>query len=110
VLAPAWLEAMRELWLEGTDDLDVAALEAKHRVPTFFGLRICLTGFDNRTKLSAPRCNSSANETQPNSDDTSKKLSTATGRSTMAISPRLSRTSSLRARPAKSTSMRSVGG
>jgi DNA replication regulator DPB11 len=50
VLAPAWLEAMREIWLEGHDDLDVAALEAEHRVPTFLGLKICLTGFDNRTE------------------------------------------------------------
>ncbi|KAH3979239.1 hypothetical protein HBH52_101450 [Parastagonospora nodorum] len=47
VLSPAWLEAMREVWLEGHDDLDVAALEEEHRVPTFFGLKICLTGFDN---------------------------------------------------------------
>jgi DNA replication regulator DPB11 len=50
VLSPAWLEAMREVWLEGHDDLDVAALEAEHRVSTFFGLKICLTGFDNRTR------------------------------------------------------------
>lgn len=48
VLAPTWLEALREIWMEGTDDLDVAALEAEHRVPTFLRLKICLTGFDNR--------------------------------------------------------------
>ncbi|KAL5115559.1 protein kinase activating protein dpb11 [Pleosporales sp. CAS-2024a] len=46
VLSPAWLEALREVWLQGSDHLDVAALEAAHRVPTFFGLKICLTGFD----------------------------------------------------------------
>jgi DNA replication regulator DPB11 len=52
VLLPTWLEAMREIWLEGDDDLDVAALEAEHRVPTFLGLKICLTGFDNRMRRS----------------------------------------------------------
>ncbi|KAH7083838.1 hypothetical protein FB567DRAFT_446512 [Paraphoma chrysanthemicola] len=47
VLSPAWLEALREVWMEGDDNVDVAALEAEHRLPTFFGLKICLTGFDN---------------------------------------------------------------
>lgn len=49
VLSPTWLEALREVWMCGDDDLDVAALEKEYRMPTFFGLRICLTGFDNRT-------------------------------------------------------------
>jgi DNA replication regulator DPB11 len=48
VLLPEWLEALREAWMEGTDDLDIAGLEKDHRVPTFYGLKICLTGFDNR--------------------------------------------------------------
>ncbi|KAF2026883.1 hypothetical protein EK21DRAFT_73218 [Setomelanomma holmii] len=47
VLSPSWLEALREVWLEGDDNMDVAALEAEHRLPTFFGLKICLTGFDD---------------------------------------------------------------
>ncbi|KAL6709197.1 protein kinase activating protein dpb11 [Coniothyrium glycines] len=47
VLLPTWLEALREIWLQGTDDLDIAALEDEYRLPTFFGLKICLTGFDN---------------------------------------------------------------
>lgn len=47
VLSPTWLEALREVWMCGDDDLDVAALEKEYRMPTFFGLRICLTGFDN---------------------------------------------------------------
>jgi DNA replication regulator DPB11 len=48
VLAPSWLEALRDVWMEGADDFDLAALEAGHRMPTFSGLKICLTGFDNR--------------------------------------------------------------
>jgi hypothetical protein len=47
VLTPEWLEALRTVWMEG-DDVDVAALEKEYRLPTFFGLKICLTGFDNR--------------------------------------------------------------
>jgi DNA replication regulator DPB11 len=50
VLAPSWLEALREVWMEGGDDLNLVALETEHRLPTFFGLKICLTGFDNRTR------------------------------------------------------------
>ncbi|CAO2655228.1 Nn.00g102920.m01.CDS01 [Neocucurbitaria sp. VM-36] len=47
VLSPAWLGALREVWLQGDDNVDVALLERKYRLPTFFGLKICLTGFDN---------------------------------------------------------------
>ncbi|KAF2736553.1 hypothetical protein EJ04DRAFT_511039 [Polyplosphaeria fusca] len=47
VLLPEWLKVLRIAWLEGTDDLDMAALEDGHRVPTFHGLKMCLTGFDN---------------------------------------------------------------
>ncbi|KAL6163554.1 protein kinase activating protein dpb11 [Exserohilum turcicum] len=46
VLSPAWVEALREVWVSG-DDVDVAALEKAHQMPTFFGLKICLTGFDD---------------------------------------------------------------
>lgn len=49
VLSPGWLEALREVWMEGDDNMDVAGLEKQYRLPTFFGLKICLTGFDNRT-------------------------------------------------------------
>jgi DNA replication regulator DPB11 len=48
VLLPAWLDAMRTEWMKG-GDVDVAALEQQYRLPAFYGLRICLTGFDNRT-------------------------------------------------------------
>jgi DNA replication regulator DPB11 len=49
VLSPVWLEALRDIWMEGHDDLDMTALAAEYRLPTFFGLKICLTGFDDRT-------------------------------------------------------------
>ena len=49
VLSPSWLEALRDVWMEGEDDMDVAGLEKQYRLPTFYGLKICLTGFDNRT-------------------------------------------------------------
>lgn len=58
VLSPSWLEALRDVWMEGDDDMDVAGLEKQYRLPTFYGLRICLTGFDNRT--ASPRTDSSA--------------------------------------------------
>ncbi|EDU48754.1 subunit of DNA polymerase II [Pyrenophora tritici-repentis Pt-1C-BFP] len=47
VLSPEWLEALREVWMTGDDNLDVLALEKDYRMPTFSGLKICLTGFDN---------------------------------------------------------------
>jgi hypothetical protein len=56
VLSPEWLGALREVWMAGDDDVDVAALEREYRMPTFFGLRICLTGFDDRTQTQ-PRIN-----------------------------------------------------
>ncbi|RMZ71141.1 BRCT domain [Pyrenophora seminiperda CCB06] len=47
VLSPEWLEALREVWMTGDDNLDLLALEKEYRMPTFFGLKICVTGFDN---------------------------------------------------------------
>ena len=46
VLKPTWLEAVRESWMAGVDT-DVAALEEQHRLPTFSGLQICVTGFED---------------------------------------------------------------
>lgn len=46
VLRPGWLEKVRESWLEA-EELDVAALEQEYRLPTFYGLQICVTGFDD---------------------------------------------------------------
>ena len=48
VLMPEWIEAVRDVWMQG-GETDVEALEAEYRLPTFAGLRICLTGFEDRT-------------------------------------------------------------
>jgi len=45
-LLPKWVEAVRDLWLQG-GETDVIALEAEHKLPTFIGLRICVTGFED---------------------------------------------------------------
>ncbi|KAF2705857.1 hypothetical protein K504DRAFT_493711 [Pleomassaria siparia CBS 279.74] len=47
VLSPGWLEALRTVWMAGDDNVDVAALEKEYTLPTFYGLKICLTGFDD---------------------------------------------------------------
>jgi DNA replication regulator DPB11 len=49
VLLPAFVEAVRQAWMAG-EESDIEALEIEHRAPTFYGLRICLTGFDNLEK------------------------------------------------------------
>jgi hypothetical protein len=49
VLSPQWLYAVNAVWMQG-GGVDVAALENQYRSPTFHGLSICLTGFDDRTK------------------------------------------------------------
>lgn len=46
VVSPDWVNAVRASWLEG-GITDVQALEQQFRLPTFMGLRICVTGFDN---------------------------------------------------------------
>lgn len=46
VLLPSFVEAVREAWLVGAEP-DVEALEIDHRAPALFGLRICLTGFED---------------------------------------------------------------
>ena len=50
VLRPEWVEAVRSVWLEG-GETDVAALELRYRLPTFAGLKICVTGFEDRTSI-----------------------------------------------------------
>jgi DNA replication regulator DPB11 len=47
VLSPEWLGALNDVWLRGDDNVDVAALEKEYRMPTFFGLKMCLTGYDD---------------------------------------------------------------
>lgn len=46
VLRPDWVEEVRKSWLAG-GDTDVADLEERFRLPTFFGLHICVTGFND---------------------------------------------------------------
>ena len=48
VLAPDWIESVRAQWLEG-GVTDVAATERQHMLPTFWNLKICVTGFQDRT-------------------------------------------------------------
>ena len=47
-LLPSWVEAVRLSWMDG-GETDVESLEKQHRLPTFAGLRICVTGFDDCT-------------------------------------------------------------
>lgn len=45
ILTPGWIEAVRQLWIH-FQDIDLHALEERHRLPVFAGLRICLTGIE----------------------------------------------------------------
>lgn len=47
VLLPEWVHAVQEVWMAG-EDVKVPELEERWRLPTFYGLKICLTGFDDR--------------------------------------------------------------
>jgi len=50
VVKPEWIKAVRDAWVEG-DSVDVAALTEEYRLPTFYNLNICITGFEDRTLL-----------------------------------------------------------
>jgi hypothetical protein len=50
VLRPEWVEAVRQSWMQG-EDTDIRALEQQYRLPTFMGLAICITGFEDSMKL-----------------------------------------------------------
>lgn len=82
VLSPEWLEALRTVWMEG-GDVDVAALEKEYRLPTFYGLKICLTGFDNRMTL-FEFLEQMLMEKQRINESTSKRQSSSTVRNTTA--------------------------
>ncbi|EFE41119.1 BRCT domain protein [Trichophyton verrucosum HKI 0517] len=43
VIRAEWVEAVRSSWIQG-GDTDIHALEAEYKLPTFFGLSICITG------------------------------------------------------------------
>ena len=42
----SWVEAVCASWMEG-GETDVEALEIEHKLPTFTGLRLCVTGFED---------------------------------------------------------------
>lgn len=46
VLKPEWIEAVRQSWMQG-EDTDVRVLEEEYKLPAFFGLTICITGFSD---------------------------------------------------------------
>ncbi|KAL2865129.1 BRCT domain protein [Aspergillus lucknowensis] len=46
VLRPEWIEAVRQSWIQG-GDTDIRALEDQYKFPTFSGLTICITGFED---------------------------------------------------------------
>ncbi|KKA19931.1 BRCT domain protein [Rasamsonia emersonii CBS 393.64] len=46
VLLPQWIEAVRQSWMQG-GDTDLKALEEQYKLPTFYGLSICITGFED---------------------------------------------------------------
>lgn len=45
-LLPQWVQAVREAWVAG-EELDVGAFEEQYKLPTFMGLKICVTGFED---------------------------------------------------------------
>ena len=46
VLKPDWIEAVREAWMTA-ENFDLNALEKEYKLPTFAGLSICVTGFND---------------------------------------------------------------
>ena len=48
VLRPEWVDAVRSRWMDAKA-IDLDALAREYRLPTFFGLKICITGFDDLT-------------------------------------------------------------
>ena len=49
-LLPEWIEAVLASWKEG-GDTDVKRLEEKYKLPTFYGLKICVTGVEDRRSI-----------------------------------------------------------
>lgn len=45
-MLPSWIDSLRTKWLEG-GEINVEDLEQEHKLPTFYGLRVCVTGFDD---------------------------------------------------------------
>jgi len=55
VLMPEWIEAVRQSWMQG-GDTDLQALEKQYKLPTFAGLVICITGFEDCEYEKGYRC------------------------------------------------------
>jgi DNA replication regulator DPB11 len=45
-----WIEAVRELWMND-QEIDLAALEMEHRLPTLHSLKFSMTGCDDRNSF-----------------------------------------------------------
>lgn len=50
VLKPEWVETVRQSWMQG-EDTDIRMLEEQYKLPTFAGLSICITGFEDSEAL-----------------------------------------------------------
>jgi hypothetical protein len=83
VLFPEWMHAVQKVWMAG-EDVYTSKLEEQWTLPTFHGLKICLTGFDNRT-IATPIGNSYADRAQPNNANVYRKPSQGTAPSTTVI-------------------------
>jgi DNA replication regulator DPB11 len=46
VLRPEWVEAVRLCWMND-ERVDLNELDARYKLPTFAGLKMCITGFDD---------------------------------------------------------------
>lgn len=107
VLLPEWMHALQKVWMTG-EDVNTSELEGQWTLPTFYGLRICLTGFDDRT-IPTPLGESYTDREQPNSADTYKRRSQEMAPSTTVILQRPSHIWSPPIRREASTSTPSTG-
>lgn len=65
VLRPDFIDAVREAWMEG-DEVDVTSLQRDHALPALFGLKLCVTGFEDpniRRQLERTICTNGATYT-----------------------------------------------
>jgi DNA replication regulator DPB11 len=46
ILRLEWIEAVRQAWMQG-EEVNLEALEEEYRLPTFAGLKMCVTGFED---------------------------------------------------------------
>ena len=110
VLYPEWVEEVRKLWMQG-GDTDIRALEEQWRLPTFTGLSICATGFEDGEShcriLSHAR--SGLTVSKGRSETTSEACRFAMAPNSARTSPETSPISWRGTRKAKSTNMRPSG-